>query len=915
MKRTFLVPSLILLAATLNGAGQGTAFTYQGRLNDGGSPASGIYDLRFTIYDLLAGGSSIAGPLTNVAVSVSNGLFNTTLDFGAGVFTGAARWLEIGVRPNGSVTDFNTLAPRQPISPTPYALFAATAGTVPNGAITSSKLASGAAAANLQASGQSAVAGGGIVLSEQANAIELLNAGYVKLGRADLVPESWLARSNGPPPFAQAALARSGHSAIWTGTEMIIWGGFDGAYRNNGARYNPAANTWVPLSTSNAPHARAWHAAVWTGTEMIVHGGTVFASGLFGSGTVITNTGGRYNPGTDTWLAITNGGGLRRNHAAFWTGSRLLVWGGSAIITGMFGPVEVPNNSGALYDPGTDIWTTIAASGLNERLGFSAVWTGTEMIIWGGFDVSGSFVSTRTNFNDGARYNPTGNSWTPVNTAGAPFRRESHSAVWSGTEMIVWGGVYNETFAAVTNFNNGARYNPVGNTWSPLTTTAAPSARYDHTAAWVGTRMVIWGGTDGTNAFNSGARYFPSLNTWSNMTVTGRPTARTGHKHVVAATEMIVWGGQDTNNLFLDIGGRYNPATDIWQTTPPTGDRSARRGHTAVWTGSEFLVWGGFDGESYLGSGGRFNPALNSWTPINQTNAPAGRIGHSAVWAGTEMIIWGGSNTALLNSGARYNPVSDSWSTTTTASAPTARHNHTAVWSGNQMIVWGGFDGVFRNTGGRYNPVLNSWSGTATAGTPVARTEHAAVWTGTEMLIWGGRGGTVASPTALATGGRYDPVANAWSTIPNAGAPAGRIGHTGLWTGDELLVWGGFDLTTNLNSGGRYHVASNSWRSITTDNAPIERREHTAVWAGTRMIVWGGVNGALYQRTGGNYDPLTDVWVPTLTSTNAPAARSQHVAGWTGTDMIIHGGWYGSFYLDDTHHYAPPRTMFLYLKP
>jgi hypothetical protein len=77
-----------------------TAFTYQGQLNDNASPASGIYDLQFAIYDSSGGPTIVAGPMTNSPVGVTNGLFTATLDFGAGVFTGADRWLEIGVRTN-----------------------------------------------------------------------------------------------------------------------------------------------------------------------------------------------------------------------------------------------------------------------------------------------------------------------------------------------------------------------------------------------------------------------------------------------------------------------------------------------------------------------------------------------------------------------------------------------------------------------------------------------------------------------------------------------------------------------------------------------------------------------------------------------------------------------------------------------
>jgi len=138
---------------------QGTAFTYQGRLNDGSSPATGIYDLRLTIYDAAGGAGVVAGPVTNVFTSVSNGLFAVALDFGASVFTGAERWLESAVRTNGSGA-FTTLAPRQKILPSPYALYSFNAGSatgvvagaigtneLQNSAVTSAKIADGAIAA------------------------------------------------------------------------------------------------------------------------------------------------------------------------------------------------------------------------------------------------------------------------------------------------------------------------------------------------------------------------------------------------------------------------------------------------------------------------------------------------------------------------------------------------------------------------------------------------------------------------------------------------------------------------------------------------------------------------------------------------------------------------------------------------
>jgi trimeric autotransporter adhesin len=107
---------------------QGTAFTYDGRLNDAGSQANGSFDLTFTLFATNALGQALAGTVTNAATQVSNGLFTVIIDFGAGQFTGGDRWLEIGVRSNGVTGAFTVLSPRQMLTPTPYAIYAASPG-------------------------------------------------------------------------------------------------------------------------------------------------------------------------------------------------------------------------------------------------------------------------------------------------------------------------------------------------------------------------------------------------------------------------------------------------------------------------------------------------------------------------------------------------------------------------------------------------------------------------------------------------------------------------------------------------------------------------------------------------------------------------------------------------------------------
>jgi trimeric autotransporter adhesin len=147
---------------------QGTAFTYQGRLNNNGNPTTGSYDLKFSLFNTNVTGATITGPVTNSATSVSNGLFTATIDFGAGVFS-ANTWLEIAVRPHGNGT-FNTLTPRQPITPAPDAITAenvADAFTVQNNTNGAPNLIGGSSV-NFVSPGVigATIAGGGAVNSD-----------------------------------------------------------------------------------------------------------------------------------------------------------------------------------------------------------------------------------------------------------------------------------------------------------------------------------------------------------------------------------------------------------------------------------------------------------------------------------------------------------------------------------------------------------------------------------------------------------------------------------------------------------------------------------------------------------------------------------------------------------------------------
>jgi hypothetical protein len=133
--RNLFVALVLLALFTLNSQlstahAQGTAFTYQGRLQDGGGLASGTYNLQFLLYTNSTFGAAVAGPVAVNDVSVTNGLFTVIIDFGSSEWNGETNWLEIDVETNG-VGGFTTLAPRQQLTPVPYSIYATTAGGLP----------------------------------------------------------------------------------------------------------------------------------------------------------------------------------------------------------------------------------------------------------------------------------------------------------------------------------------------------------------------------------------------------------------------------------------------------------------------------------------------------------------------------------------------------------------------------------------------------------------------------------------------------------------------------------------------------------------------------------------------------------------------------------------------------------------
>lgn len=673
---------------------------------------------------------------------------------------------------------------------------------------------------------------------------------------------------------------RSDHTAVWTGNEMIVWGGKHFDRLNSGGRYDPVTDMWRSTATADAPPPRYLHTAVWTGTEMVVWGGREEADV-----TTALNTGSRYDPTIDAW-APTNPAGAptaRYDHTAIWTGTEMIVWGGTGA-----GDSNPSLKTGGRYDPVADAWTaTEDVIAPVARAGHTAVWTGEEMIVFG---------ENYNNPANGAAYDPDSNSWREIDTTGAPAGRREHAAVWTGNEMIVWGGK-----VGLTNSNTGGRYDPATDTWVAVATANAPTRRDGAVVEWTGSNLLVWGGRPFNTPTHPGSVYDPATNTWTSMTAAGGPADRWGATGIWSGEELIVWGGTAGSNDYFQDGGRYNAATDSWMPVADNDTPLGRYAHTSVWTGNQMIVWGGRTGavSTNFDDGGRYDPVFDRWWPLSPIGAPAARSEHTAVWTGTHMIVWGGLGNDLnvpvrRNTGGLYDPVSDEWQASSTVGAPVARRWHTTVWTGSEMVVWGGESSTGDSliTGGRYNPGNDTWLTTSTLA-PGAREQHSAVWTGNRMLIWGGQ----SNDGQLDTGAVYNPQNNSWAAMNTAGGPISRTGHTALWTGSEMIVWGGFHFDPSpgspdsglIDTGGRYDPQGNTWTETSLGGVPAARDRHASVWTGQEMLIWGGRTNSGDVATGGRYSPGPDTW-QAMTAVGAPSAHEHTTAAWTGEEMIVWGG-------------------------
>lgn len=387
---------------------------------------------------------------------------------------------------------------------------------------------------------------------------------------------------------------RSQHSSVFTGSaldpsapkELIVWGGCMGhrnvpygcgEWLNSGGRFSLTENKWLPMDPTDAPSARSLHTAVWTGENspfrrrMLVWGGCGMGSQPYKCSKSLAD-GGTYDLTTKHWTPIApdpRAPSPRSLHSSVWTGSAMIVWGG---IENYRDPVRLrlAQNTGAIFLPnaaGGGSWQAIDPMLPNTpspRFHHSAVWTGEEMVIWGGCDEEVSTQQCNHYYNDGAAYSPGTNSWRPIGSAGtsaAPEARRLHTAVWADSlkKMIVFGGEFENEF-----LRTGGIYDPVTNQWSEVNY-GGPSERSQPQGVWAGDRMIVFGGNGkndtGALTFPSDLwYYFPTRNpetggSWQRLDTRDELGGRVGHSMFWTGTEVLIWGGFSRDQTFQWTGG------------------------------------------------------------------------------------------------------------------------------------------------------------------------------------------------------------------------------------------------------------------------------------------------------------------------------------------------------------------------
>lgn len=324
--------------------------------------------------------------------------------------------------------------------------------------------------------------------------------------------------------------------------------------------------------------------------------------------------------------------GARIQDLSVWTGSQLIIWGGA-------GSTPAISAQGGSFDPRTDTWQTLPPTPISGRVAPVGTWTGTEVLIFGGTTASGQPT-------DGAAYDPAKRTWRKLRAAPLGNLTDSGSyTVWTGSRMLAWGFFGTSPGTAHADGSRAvALFDPTSDKWS-IGAAAPVEAPLFGDAFWTGKEMIVVGSDPGSATSGPppdiAIAYHPDTDTWTQLPPSPLPGARTNELAAWDGAELVVGGGFSsgaTRSLEKDAAA-YNPATNTWRRLPdaPEGFTGSAR-YPEVWTGRYVVT---VDDSDPQGRPLALNPATGSWqfgSPASQPNITE----TPAIWTGTSIIRWSG---------------------------------------------------------------------------------------------------------------------------------------------------------------------------------------------------------------------------------------------------------------------------------
>ena len=256
--------------------------------------------------------------------------------------------------------------------------------------------------------------------------------------------------------------------------------------------------------------------------------------------------------------------------------------------------------------------------------------------------------------------------------------------------------------------------------------------------------------------------------------------------------------------------------------------------------------------------------------------APIGAGYYAGAWTGSELFIHAaaGYEDPFGSIDAAYNPATDTWRMLPSSPYPVnlVEGGYRTVWTGSEMLAFGSMDAA-------YSPATNTWRKLP----PGPAGPSATVWTGRQVLMWGG--GCCGS--SKADGSAFDVARNVWEPMPRA--PLAPRHAPGVWTGTEMIVVGGTNYGTDFADGAAYNPTTRTWRML--PKLPVTLRDGTLTWTGTEVLAVGGMRYEAAQAKDSAaawaYNPSTNTW---RRLADMPVPRYQHLAAWAGNQLLVWGG-------------------------